>query len=337
MTYALITGGAGFIGSFIARNVIEESVVDKAVVLDHFGRYTDSLRPDFSDYRRQRFEGLKDRIVVQRGDAKYYSILSSIFERYRPLYVFHMAALPLAKLPNLNSEEAREGCVDSTGFMLEVIGQLQARSDYRVKQFVYASSSLVYGDFQGSVATEDHPTAPKDLYGTMKLAGEVVTRGLGEFFQVPFAIVRPSAVYGPTDMNRRVTQIFLENAFLGERLQVQGSREALDFTYIKDVARGFVLVAIREEAAGEVFNITYGKAHTLMDYVNCLRKHFPNLDCEVTERDQFRPVRGTLSIDKARRLLGYEPRYSLQKGVDEYVAFVKKHNRDLASRVNEAG
>jgi len=86
-----------------------------------------------------------------------------------------------------------------------------------------------------------------------------------------------------------------------------------------------VLAAASEKGAGEVFNITHGKAHTLLEYVMCLKKHFPDLQYEVTERDAFRPRRGTLSIEKARKLLGYEPRYSLQAGVDEYVAFMKKH------------
>jgi nucleoside-diphosphate-sugar epimerase len=185
---------------------------------------------------------------------------------------------------------------------------------------------MVYGDFQSEIATEEHPTNPKEVYGTMKLAGEVVTRGLCQFYGIPFTIIRPSAVYGPTDMNRRVTQIFVERALLGQNLNVQGKDEALDFSYVKDVANGFVLAATSPEGASETFNITLGKAHTLLDFVHCLKKHFPGLKYSVTERDAFRPKRGTLSIDKARRLLGYQPEYELQRGVDEYVEFILAHH-----------
>ena len=159
----------------------------------------------------------------------------------------------------------------------------------------------------------------------MKLAGEVVTRGLGNYYGIPWCIVRPSAVYGPTDMNRRVSQIFTEQAFLGQTLTVQGPDVLLDFTYVEDVADGFVLAATKEKAANEVFNITHGHAHTLLEFVECLKIHFPDLQYEVHERDVFRPKRGTLSIAKARNLLEYAPQYTLQKGISDYVAFFKEH------------
>jgi nucleoside-diphosphate-sugar epimerase len=326
MRYAMVTGGLGLIGSFITRQLLEEGHADRVVCLDHFGRYTSTVRAEFTDYRKARLAGIEDRVIIERGDAKYFGVISHLLETYRPETIFHLAALPLAKLQNLNVQEAREGSVDSTGFILEVIAQMKERSGYRPKRFVYASSSMVYGDFQAETADEEHPTRPKEIYGTMKLAGEVVTRGLGDFYGISYAIVRPSAVYGPTDMNRRVSQIYVEKAFLGQPLTIHGADEALDFTYVKDTANGFVLAALRDEAAGETFNITHGRAHTLLQYAKCLKRHFPDLSVEVTERDAFRPRRGTLSIDKARRLLGYEPRYSLQAGVDEYVAFVRAHN-----------
>jgi nucleoside-diphosphate-sugar epimerase len=241
-----------------------------------------------------------------------------------------LAALPLAKLDNLNSEEAREGSVDTTANFLEIINQIKGRSGWCPERFVYASSSMVYGDFQSDVATEDHPTRPKEIYGTMKLAGEIITFGLGRFFDLPVTGIRPSAVYGPTDMNRRVSQIFLEKALLGQRLNIQGADEALDFTYVKDVANGFVLAATNDDATGEIFNITTGHAHTLLDFVECLKEHFPDLKYDLTERDSFRPKRGTLSIDKARRLLGYEPQYTLKNGIAEYVEFVKLRHNSVA-------
>lgn len=326
MDYAFITGGLGFIGSFIARQLIEENHVDKVVCFDHFGRYVDSARPEFSDYRNLRLEGIADRVIIERGEAKFFSVLAKLIDKYRPLYIFHLASVPIAKLDNLNTEEALEGSVEGTSNIMEVIGQLSKRDGYKVKRFVYASSSMVYGDFVSDMATEEHPTNPREIYGTMKLAGEVVTQGLGRYFDIPTTIIRPSAVYGPTDMNRRVSQIFIEKAFMGEKLKVHGADEALDFTYVKDVVNGFILAATSEQGVGEVFNIAYGKAHTLLEYVICLQKSFPNLQYEITERDTFRPKRGTLSIDKARKLIGYEPKYSLQDGVDEYVAFIKKHH-----------
>jgi len=326
MTYAFITGGLGFIGSFIARQLLMEDHVDKVVCFDHFGRYINSVDPTFIDYRSFRLEGIVDRVIIERGEAKFFSVLAKLIDTYRPLYIFHLAAVPLAKLDNLNTEEALEGTVKSTSNIMEVINQLNKRDGYKPDRFIYASSSMVYGDFVNKVATEEHSLNPKEIYGTMKLAGEVVVQGLGKYFNIPITIIRPSAVYGPTDMNRRVSQIFIEKAFMDKKLKVYGVDEALDFTYVKDVAKGFVLAATSKQGRGEIFNITYGKAHAMMEFVMCLKKHFPNLHYEITERDNSRPRRGTLSIDKARKLLKYEPKYSLQEGVDEYVAFIKEHH-----------
>jgi nucleoside-diphosphate-sugar epimerase len=324
MKSALITGGLGLIGSNIAKILLEENRVDKVVLLDHFGRYTSSLRLGFIDYRKLRLKDIENQVIIERGEAKYYSIISKLLRQYKPDYVFHLAALPLAKIDNLNVEETKEGAVDSTAHFVEVMAQLKNEGHYEPQKFVYASSSMVYGDFIAEEALEEHPTKPKELYGTMKLAGEIILKGLGDFYQVPYSIVRPSAVYGPTDMNRRVSQIFIEKAIRNEVINVQGKDEKLDFTYVKDIARGFVLAAISPHSNGQIFNITSGNARTLLDFVNCLKVHFPKLRYKVEDRDEFRPKRGTLNIDKAKSLLNYAPTYTLEKGITEYVEFLRE-------------
>mgnify|MGYP001451245362 CR=1 FL=1 len=252
MRNALITGGLGFVGSFIARQLLREGHVDQVVALDHFGRYVSSLRPGFVDHRSARLVGIQDQIIVERGEAKYASVMMHLIARYEPEYVFHLAALPLAKIGNLIAEEAQDGSIRSTANLVEAIAARQRETKYRVKRFVYASSSMVYGDFVSETATEDHPTKPKELYGTMKLAGEIVAFGLGQYYDVPVSAVRPSAVYGPTDMNRRVSQIFIERAMAGESLNIMGADEPLDFTYVTDTANGFVLAGAKEAAVKEV-------------------------------------------------------------------------------------
>ena len=326
MKYAYITGGAGLIGSHICHYLLNERIVDKVVVLDHFGRYVESLSSTFYDYRKFRFKGIEDQIIVERSDGTVSGIIHRTLSKYKPDYIFHLAALPLAKLPNLNAIEAQQGSVQTTTNILEAISDIRTKDYAGPKRSVYASSSMTYGNFLSEVATEDHPQNPLEIYGTMKLAGEVVTKGLCKFLKIPYSIVRPSAVYGPTDMNRRVTQIFLEKALLGQTLNVEGKDEPLDFSYVKDVARGFVLTAINDGGINEIFNITHGKAHTLLEFVECLKKYIPNLKYAIRERDAFRPIRGTLSTEKAEKLIGYKSEYSLDNGVKEYLDFVRENN-----------
>ena len=99
----------------------------------------------------------------------------------------------------------KAGSIDTTSCLIEMCAKTNSSKSISLKKFVYISSSMVYGDFK-KIADEDHPLNPKEIYGTMKLSGEIVTRGLCNFIQFHFSIIRPSAVYGPTDMNRRVSQ-----------------------------------------------------------------------------------------------------------------------------------
>ena len=325
MKTVLITGGLGFIGTHIAQEMIKENLVGKVVLLDHYGGFVNPLRSDFQDYRKFRLEGIEDKVIIERGETRNSIIMTNLIDKYRPDYIIHTAALPLAKIDNLNAVEAREGSVDSTAGILEIINYFKLKDGYCPLKFTYFSSSMVYGDFQSEIATEEHQKKPKEVYGTMKLTGEIVARGLADFYGIPYTIVRPSAVYGPTDMNRRVSQIFIEKAFNKEKITVHGEDEKLDFTYIKDIAHGAILATLKDEAIGEDFNITHGKAHTLLDYVECLKFHFPDLNYEILPRDSFRPKRGTLSIEKARTLIGYNPKYSLKEGINEYVEFIRKN------------
>ena len=137
MSKLLITGGGGLIGSYITRQALEQRIVDEVVILDHFGRYVDSLRTEFTDYRKKRFQDLNENLIVERGDASHFGVVRDCLERHLPDYIIHLAALPLAKLPNLNVEEAREGSVDSTSYIMEVIGSINKQTSYMPKRCNY--------------------------------------------------------------------------------------------------------------------------------------------------------------------------------------------------------
>ncbi len=321
----LITGGLGLIGTHIAKNFANDKNVNKIICLDHFGRYINPTKKNIKDYRSIRSNYIGKKLIVERGESKFTSVINNILLKYKPQIVIHLAALPLAKLENLNVEEALEGSVQSTSYIIEGIANLKRNLNYTFKRFVYASSSMVYGDFKKSIIDENHPTNPKEIYGTAKLAGEILTEGLCKFYGLDYSIVRPSAVYGPTDMNNRVTQIFLDKAIKNEIINIQGKDEKLDFTYVKDIAEGFYLAAIKKGGTNRIFNITFGKAQRLLDYVLILKKYFPDLKYKIGPRDKFRPKRGTLSIKKAKKFLGYKPIFPLEIGIKEYIKFKNKY------------
>ena len=212
MKYALITGGLGFIGSSLAKSLIKKKIVNKCVLLDNYGSFISPLKDNYTDYRQKRLEK-SDKFIIERGDAGNIHIALNIIQKYKPLYIYHTAALPLAKIDNLNANEASIGSVNATRNIIENLVFIQkTNKNYNCKRFIYFSSSMVYGDFKSSKVKEITQTIPKEIYGTMKLAGEVITKGLCNYYNLPYTIIRPSAVYGPNDMNQRVSQIFIEKA-----------------------------------------------------------------------------------------------------------------------------
>ena len=139
-----------------------------------------------------------------------------------------------------------------------------------------------------------------------------------------YTIIRPSAVYGPTDVNRRVSQLFVENALKKIPLKLHdGGKTSLDFSYVKDVAMGFVRATFAEKAANQTYNITRGEGRTLKEFVDIVKTMVPEVQVIETSADIFRPSRGSMDITKAREELGYVPSYSLEEGLREYVEFVR--------------
>jgi nucleoside-diphosphate-sugar epimerase len=318
MAKVLITGGAGFIGSYITRELLERG--DEVIIFDSFTCYINPLSTHYQKHLEKRFEGIKDKVVMIRGDTLNEVEIRRAILEHRPERIIHLAALPLADLSSIYSQEAIKTIIQGTANVLEIIRDV----DF-VNRFVYASSSMIYGDFQYTPADEEHPKNPKDIYGGTKLAGEIITQSFSRRFGFEYTIVRPSAVYGPTDINRRVYQVFLENALSGKPLVLHnGGRSRLDFTYVKDAAHGFVLATFSENAANEVFNITRGEGRSLKELVEIIRQFIPQIKTVEKPADVFRPERGALDISKARKLLGYDPKYSLEQGMREYFEYVKE-------------
>lgn len=326
MKIALITGGLGFIGSTLANTLISKKIVDKCILLDNFGSFINPLKSNYNDYRQKRLiSGSK--FIIERGDASNSQITLKLIQKYKPQFIYHTAALPLAKIENLNATEASIGSVDATRNLIENLNFIISNNkNYNFKRFLYFSSSMIYGDFKIKKIHENIEANPKEIYGTMKHAGEIITKGLCNYYNIPYTIIRPSAVYGPTDMNQRVSQIFIEKAIKEQKIFIQGKDEKLDFTYIKDLVDGVILASIKKNGINNTFNITNGEGRSLLEFVKILKKYFPRLNYEITPRDNFRPKRGTLSILKANKLLGYKPKYSIEKGIKEYLNFLKEIN-----------
>jgi len=331
--YILITGGAGFIGSYICKILVGKGYTP--LIVDMFAQYANPLSQKNSKTWHTRFSGILDSIVVKRANCANYAVMYDLLEEYQPSHILHLAALPLAKMNDSSPEDFKEGTVDATATLLHAAYRLKQKGKAFLKKFVYVSSSMVYGNFLEDPVKETHRTSPVNVYGTMKLAGENTTQGLCNTYGVSYAIIRPSAVYGPTDINRRVSQIFVENAMHGKKLTIMGGKdERLDFSYVSDVAIGMVLATLTEspDAQNQIFNITGGNARSLLDFAEIVKQYFPDVILEIVEREKGRPKRGGLDITKAKTLLGYAPVYGLEKGIKTYLDFLLKKEGDQENK-----
>jgi nucleoside-diphosphate-sugar epimerase len=183
---------------------------------------------------------------------------------------------------------------------------------------------MVYGDFQTAEVDEEHPLNPIGIYGALKAAAEGLVTAYQQVFGLPYTIIRPSALYGPRCVSRRVGQVFIEAALDASSLKIQGDgSEKLDFTYIDDLVDGICLSIQHPHARNQIFNLTYGSSRSVRDLAGIVREHFPGVPVEYMERDRLMPFRGTLSIRKARELIGYEPRFPIEIGFPKYIEWYR--------------
>jgi nucleoside-diphosphate-sugar epimerase len=325
MATYFVTGGDGFIGYHLCQELSARG--EDIITYDAQKHYVPLSKSYWPTYQQYRTESIDNEKVTQvRGDTTDRGLLKETLEEHEPDYIIHLAALPIANVSNKYPEEARRNIFEGTITLMDVLREV----DFDFERVVYTSSSMVYGDFpqddEGNIipVREDDDCTPLGLYGSMKLSGEHVTRAYAHRFSIPYAIVRPSAVYGPTDCNRRVTEIFLTNALKGEKLRLDnGGYHELDFTYVKDLVKGFILAAEHPNAKDETFNMTRGEGRSIRELAEVVADLVPGTEMYTEEQNVYRPNRGALDISKAQELLGYSPEYSLEEGMKEYHEFVE--------------
>ena len=189
---------------------------------------------------------------------------------------------------------------------------------------IYFSSSMVYGNFKKKEVTELDHCDPLGIYGTLKFSGEKLVQAYEQVFKSTYTIIRPSALYGPRCVSGRVGQVFIEKALKKQNLEIEGDgNDALDFTYIDDLIHGIELSIDNPKAINQIFNITYGNAAKIKVLADLVKSYFPKIKISFKKRDVLMPERGTLSILKAKKKLGYKPKFNLAKGIGEYISWYK--------------
>jgi UDP-glucose 4-epimerase len=297
---ALVTGGAGFIGSHLVRALLERG--DRVVVLDNF-----------SSGRRSNLDELSDEIELVEGDLRSYERVHAAMDGVE--LVFHEGALP--SVPRSVQDPLTTNEVNVGG----TLNVLLAARDEGVRRVVFASSSSVYGDADGFPRDETQRPQPLSPYGVAKLAAESYCRAFWQVYKLETVSLRYFNVFGPRQdpdsQYAAVVPRFIARLLEGKPPVIYGDgTQSRDFTYVANVVAGNLLAASAPDVAGEVLNVATGGSLTVNELAAAIQE-IVGVEIEpVYEAARVGEVEHSAAdISRATRLLGYEPLQSVEAGI----------------------
>ena len=304
----LITGGLGLIGHNVVQRL--ENQEHEVIITDTRTNYGIIPQTEIDYLMSERLKKISGnniyRIDITDADG-----VDWLVNKHKPEVIIHMASFPRQKVVNANPAWGSRVMIEG------LINICESAKKHQVNRVVYISSSMVYGNFEDQVL-EDDRCNPIGQYGIMKLTGEDIVKDYHRRGAFDYAIIRPSAVYGPLDVEDRVVAKFMLTAMRGGVLRVNGAGETLDFTYVDDAADGVAAAATRIMSANRTYNITKSHSVSLLEAAEMIVKIVGNGSIEVKDKDADFPSRGALNIDRARVILGFDPKIDVEEGFQKY-------------------
>ncbi len=306
MPISLITGGAGFIGSHVAKHCL--SMGHEVVVLD-------DLSGGFEDH-------IPEGVTFINGSVTDEQLVSDLFEEYRFDYVYHLAAYAAEGLSHF---------IRRYNYNTNLVGSINLINEsvkHKIKCFVFTSSIAVYGKGQLPM-TEEMTPIPEDPYGVSKYAVELDLRAAHEMFGLNYVVFRPHNVYGENqnigDKYRNVIGIFMNQIMQGKSLTIFGDgTQTRAFSYIDDVAIPIARSAELKSAYNEVFNIGADKPYTVNELATVVCNEF-GVEPKITYLNARNEVLHAYSDHtKAHKIFGTSGAAELKDGIAKMAAWARK-------------
>ena len=301
----LVTGGAGFIGSHLAKELL--SMKHEVIILDDLsGGYTENIPVG---------------AIFIKGCITDYDLLSELFQKHQFDYVFHLAAYAAEGLSHFIRR------FNYNNNLIGSVNLINLAVLHKIKCFVFTSSIAVYGTGQVPLKEETTPL-PEDPYGISKYAVELDLKCAHEMFGLDYIIFRPHNVYGENqnigDRYRNVIGIFINQIMTKQPFSIFGDgKQIRAFSYISDVVPFMANSINNEKAYNEVFNIGGDNPYTVLDVANEVSKNF-----NTTNNIQFLPARNEVveaysDHSKLKDVFGENKSVSLEEGVAKMVKWAK--------------
>ena len=309
----LVTGGAGFIGSHLCEALLEQG--REVQVLDNFNDYYDPA------IKRRNIETALTHSAysIREGDIRDQELVGEVMATFRPQAVIHLAAMagvrPSIERPHLYNDVNIAG----TTVLLE------AAREYPVENFVFGSSSSVYGSHDKVPFSEkDVLNRPISPYAATKLAGEQLCFTYHYLYGIPVSCLRFFTVYGPRQRPEMAIHLFARKIMNGELITLYGDGSSRrDYTYIDDIIDG-VIRSLDRPQNFEIFNLGESRTVGLSEMVSILEDAIGREANITFEPDQPGDVPVTYAdVTKAVRVLGYEPSVPIEEGIRLFVTWLK--------------
>lgn len=310
----LITGGAGFIGSATAKKLIDRG--DKVVIIDNFNDYYD---PKLKEDRIKIFlKGYKFKLY--RGDIRSYKLLEKIFKKEKINKIIHLAAM--AGVRNSLENPVLYADVNINGSL----NLLDLAVKNKIKNFVFASSSSVYGNNKKMPFSEsDSVDNPISIYAATKKADELIAHVYHAIYGLNVTALRFFTVYGPWGRPDMALGLFADGIFNGKQIKVFNyGKMTRNFTYIDDIVSG-IITTLDKCKGYDVVNIGGDKEDTLLEFIEEIEKNAGKKAKKKFMPMQPGDVPATVADIRKLRKLGWKPTTRIDVGIANFVNWYKEY------------
>jgi dTDP-glucose 4,6-dehydratase len=311
----LVTGAGGFIGSHLTERLVREG--HRVRVLVRYNGRDD--RGHLSDLPAE----IQGALEVVRGDLKDpTAVRKAVAGR---AWVFHLGALIAIPYSYDNPYDVVQTNVLGTSHVLDA-----CRADSAIERVILTSTSEVYGTARSVPIDEGHPLQGQSPYAATKIAADALGESYHRAFGLPVTILRPFNTFGPRQSARAIVPTIISQALTREVVKLGRLDPRRDLTYVQDTVQGFLAIAGCDQALGKAINIGRGEDLSIGELVELIGRRLGRPLRVQTDDHRIRPAaseveRLVAGTSLARRLWGWQPEYSLARGLDETIAWIREH------------